>query len=49
MLPTASQTAGPNGLNFFVETHGLHGEVLGKKIKKKILNFFTTGNDGTFS
>jgi len=22
MLPTAAQTAGPNGLNFFVDTHG---------------------------
>ena len=47
MLPTASQTAGPNGLNFFVETHELHGEVLGKKNRNFFFNFFlpraTTG------
>ena len=29
MLPIAGQTAGPNGLNFFVNTHGSPGGVLG--------------------
>ena len=29
MLPIAGQTAGPNGLNFFVDTHGWPGDVKG--------------------
>ena len=29
MLPIAGQTAGPNGLNIFVDTHGFPGDVLG--------------------
>ena len=29
MLPIASQTAGPNGLNIFSDTHGFPGGVLG--------------------
>ena len=29
MLPEAGQTAGPNGLNFFVDTHVWPGGVLG--------------------
>ena len=36
MLPIAGQTAGPNGLNFFVDTHGWPREFLGKKIEKKM-------------
>ena len=31
MLPKAGQTAGPNGLKFFVDTHGWSGGVLGLK------------------
>ena len=31
MLPIASQTAGPNGLKFFVDTHGCPVGVIGLK------------------
>ena len=31
MLPIAGQTAGPNGLNFFVDTHGWPGGFKAKK------------------
>ena len=37
MSPIAGQTAGPNGLKFFVNTQGLPGGVLGLKIE-----FFST-------
>ena len=37
MLPIAGQTAGPNGLKFFVNTQGSPGGVLGLKIE-----FFST-------
>ena len=30
MLPVAGQTAGPNGLKFFVDNHGLSGGVFSK-------------------
>ena len=29
MFPLAGQTAGPNKLTFFVDTHGLPGSVIG--------------------
>ncbi len=29
VAPIAGQTAGPNGLNFFVDTHGWQGGVIG--------------------
>jgi len=32
MLPLASQTTGPNELNFIVDTHGWPGGVIRKKI-----------------
>ena len=32
MLPIADQTAGPNGLKLFVDTHVWPGGVLGTKI-----------------
>ena len=45
MLPIADQTAGPNGLKFFVDTHGGRG-----MFKAKKTNFFSkkifTGNAG---
>jgi len=31
MLPIAGQTAAPIGLNFFVDTHGWLGSVIGYK------------------
>ena len=31
MLPIAGQTAGPNGLKFFVDTHGWPGGAIGYK------------------
>ena len=43
MFPIAGQTAGPNGLNFIVDTQGFPGGVLGFKkielflLKKKFL------------
>ena len=40
MLPLAGQTAGPNGLKFFVNTHGWLGGVLGNN--NKISNIFLT-------
>ena len=41
MLPIAAQTAGPNGLKFFVDTHGWPGGVLGKrKFEIIFFNFF---------
>ena len=53
MLPTAGQTAGSNGLTFFVDTHGcyrLKKSIFFFKLKKFIsLKFFPTGNTGTFS
>ena len=39
LLPLAGQTAGPNGLNFFGDTHGWPGVSQAKKnrtLKKKI-------------
>ena len=36
MLPIADQTAGPNGLKFFVDTHGGRG-----MFKAKKTNFFS--------
>ena len=33
MLPIAGQTAGPNGLNIFVDTHGWPGGVFRLKMK----------------
>jgi len=56
MLSIAGQTAGPSGLKFFVDTHGLSGGVMGyKKIViffsqfflSFYLNFFSTGNAGS--
>ena len=32
MLPIAGQTAGPNGVNFCVDTHEWGGDALAKKI-----------------
>ena len=32
MLPIAGKSAGPIGLNFFVDTHGWPHGVIGKKI-----------------
>ena len=55
MLPIASQTAGPNGLKFFVDTHGYPVGVIGLKhlkfffISFFIKIFFSTGNTGHFS
>ena len=49
MSPIAGQTAGPNGLNFFVDTHGWPREFLGKKIEKNVLHYFFTVNAGPFS
>ena len=54
MFPLACQTAGPIGLNFFVDTDGWPGGVLGTKnriffqhLKKKIFySAFFTGNAG---
>ena len=40
MLPIASQTAGPNGLKFFVDTHGWPEGVIGQKIKFFFSKFF---------
>ena len=39
MFPIAGQTAGPNGLKFFVDTRGLPGGV----IRQKNLNIFFHG------
>ena len=51
MFPIAGQTAGPNGLTFFVDTHGWPTGVVGlKKIKfknlKKIKFFFPRATPG---
>ena len=49
MLRIAGQKAGPNGLNFFVDTHGWPREFLGKKkSKKNVLHYFFTVNAGPF-
>ena len=53
MLPIAGQTAGTIGLNFFVDTQGWPGSVIGYKkfyffFKFIYLNFFFTGNAGPF-
>ena len=44
MVPIAGQTAGPIGLNFFVDTHG--GDLKNRDIFSQ---FFSTGNAGPFS
>ena len=55
MFPIADQTAGPIGLNFFMDTHGWPWGVLGfKKNRKKMFfpffsNFFSSDNAGPFS
>ena len=46
MLPIAGQTAGPIGLNFFVDTHG---GVIDLKNRDIFSQFFSTGNAGPFS
>ena len=48
MLRIASQTAGPIGRNFFVDTHGWEGSVTGQKIRIffLILNFFPRATPG---
>ena len=48
MLRIAGQTAGPIGLNFFVDTHGYPGVLKAKKIDI-CFNFFSTANAGPFS
>ena len=51
MLAMAGQTAGPNGLKVFMETHGCLGSKKNSKstfYKNSILKFFT-GNAGHFS
>ena len=60
MSPIAGQTAGPNGLNFFVDTQGWPGSKA-KKIRNFLFSkfffsnnfffqhFFSTGNAGPFS
>ena len=48
MLPKADQTAGPKWLQFFVDTHGLWGCVIGLKFEF-FFQFFSTGNAGRFS
>ena len=41
MLPIADQSAGPNGLKFFVDTQGWLGSVLGfKKFEICLKHFF---------
>ena len=40
MLHIAGQTAGPNGLKFFVDTHGVAGGVLQAKNHSKKFQFF---------
>ena len=58
MLPIAGQTAGPNGLNFFLDTHWWPWGVLGFKksnfnfkffFKTFFFKFFSTGNAEPFS
>ena len=53
MLPIAGQTAGSNGLKFFVNTHGCNRlkNRFFFNIKKNYFFqfFFPTGNAGTFS
>ena len=39
MLPLAGQTAGPNGLTFFVDPHGWPVDFLGQK-NEFVFNFF---------
>ena len=49
MLPIAGQTAGPNELKFFVDTHGWPGGDMAKKCKFFVLfflNFFFHGKRG---
>ena len=46
MLPIAGQTAGPNGLTFFVDTHEWRGVSLAKKNRNSKKYF--TGNAGPF-
>ena len=48
MLFMAGQTAGPNGLKFFVDTYGWPG-VLQAKNRYFFQNIFFTGNAGPFS
>ena len=40
MFPIAGQTAGPNGLKFFVDTHGWPGVFYAKKNRNLFFNFF---------
>ena len=40
MFPIAGQTAGPIGLNFFVDTQGRSGGDIGKKNQKKKFQIF---------
>ena len=42
MLPIAGQSAGPNGLKFFVDTQGWLGSVLGFKKFEICLKHFLT-------
>ena len=44
MLPIAGQTAGPNGLNFFVDTHGCPHvcPLMGASIYIYVLDFLVT-------
>ena len=50
MLAMAGQTAGPNGLKVFKETHGCLGskKILNRLLKKILFKKFT-GNAGHFS
>ena len=43
MLPIAGQTAGTIGLNFFVDTQGWPGSVIGYKKFKFFSNLFIKG------
>ena len=54
MFPIAGQMAKSNELNFFVDTHGWPGGVIGKKNRNFFLQIFfsdfcSTANAGPFS
>ena len=49
MLPIADQTAGPNGLTFFVDTQGCLEAKKFDFFSKYFFNFFATGYAGSFS